>query len=213
MKNLTIFLLIVTFAFINFQSFAQILGIKAGLNISDCAIKEYDNTPLYTVPAFGINLGGTLEFKIGDKYSLESGLTLNDKGLKIPISGGTDTITHLKYLDIPFNAKYSFSLSKNKLYLSVGPYLGIGLNGIYSWKDSKGEYNAKKVQWGNNGAANEIKRLDYGINLGAEYVFRAFGVGLLYGVGLANIRGSGYESSSQRNRVLSIYLAYKFGKK
>ena len=211
MNNLrTIVLTCIISGFLAIPVVAQIFGIRGGLNISDCAIKVYDNTPLYTVPSFGIILGGTVEFKIGDKYSLETGLTLNDKGLKIP--GGTDTITHIRYLDIPLNAKYSFSLGKNRFYLSAGPYLGIGLYGIYLWKDSNGEYNGKRVQWGNNGAANEIKRPDYGINLGLEYEIRRILFGVQYGLGFANLGPQGYIYQSQKNRVLSVSLGYKFRK-
>ncbi len=213
MKNLTRILLLVTFATIKFQSFAQIYGIKAGLNISNCALIIYDEYQPNTKIKFGINLGGTVEFDIGDSYSLETGLTFNNKGLKILIPDGTDTITQLGYLEIPINLVYTFNLKRNRLYLSAGPYFGFGITGTILWKGYNGDYHGESVHWGKNGADNELKRLDYGINLGAKYEFGVFGAGVQYGLGLANIRPPESEIDSQKNRLLSIYLAFKFGKK
>ena len=107
MKNLNKFLLIVAFATINYQSFAQTYSVKAGINIANSINKSQD-MGVYTEMILGVNLGCAVEFKIGDAYSVETGLVFNNKGLGIPTAGGTDTISKLGYIDIPINIKYKF---------------------------------------------------------------------------------------------------------
>ncbi len=188
MKKLSRILMIVVFATINYQSYGQVFSIRAGANTANCAIDNHIHN-LATGTILGLNFGGTTEFMVSDKYSIETGLIINYKGINEHVLGGIDTATRLVYLDIPINVKYKFELGENKLYLTAGPYIGYGIAGLYTYKIN-GERNGDKVEWSNGSTSNDFKRLDYGINLGAEYEFGVWGIGLQYGHGLANILSS-----------------------
>jgi hypothetical protein len=211
MKSLYRILLFVAFTNVSFQTLSQVYHLKAGLNISKCDIKV-EGGHLSNEIIFGLNLGGTKEFLFGEVYSVETGLVFDQKGFKLPIDGSTDTINRLAYLDIPINFKYRIDLKKHKLFLSAGPYIGLAVAGSKNWKKN-GELYAEKVKWGHHGSNDELKRLDYGLNLGAEYEFGTLGVGVQFGLGLANLRSSGYYFDKQRNCLASICLSYQFGKK
>jgi hypothetical protein len=209
MKNLTKFLLIIALGAIGFQANAQTFRIKAGLNSAykvqgTDVFRAYGNSHLM----FGINLGGTAEFEINNRYSIETGLMLNHRGWK---EVWTDTITRISYLDIPINFKYGFTLGKNKLKLSAGPYIGYGIKAGNLWKDQNNESNMDKI-WGKDGS-DILKHFDCGINLGTEYELGKFGIGFQYGIGLVNIYHSKSLYGSQKNRMLSLSLAYKFAEK
>jgi hypothetical protein len=132
-KNLSLIVLLI----ITTASYAQIFGVKAGLNLSTMLLKDNDGN--YS-DAFkmnpGFHAGVTGEFPLTEMFSFETGLLLSTKGLKSNqnyafLGGTTETKgkLNLLYLEIPITAKASFHLRNIKIYGTFGPYIGMGLSG------------------------------------------------------------------------------------
>lgn len=149
--------------------------------------------------------------------SLETGALLSTKGYRIKEeeAGGTfEAKVNLMYLHIPVNARVGFDAGPMKIYGAVGPYVGVGLSAkakLDIEADGMSVSETEDLTFG-DGEDDDIKRLDYGLSIGAGAAFGAFEVGLNYDLGLANLSPyteNGYKANS---RVFSITAAYKFGK-
>lgn len=191
------------------ESFAQTFGIKAGLNLSNMLVKNNDYTDSDDFKMNpGFHIGPTAEFEINKMLSFETGLLLSTKGFKESYGGETYKL-NLLYLDIPLAAKATFGIGSTKIYGIFGPYIGVGLSGKSKY-EFEGESIEEDIKFGSDEDEDDLKRLDFGLTIGAGVEFNALQIGLNYGLGLANI--STYADKAS-NRVLGISLGYKFGKK
>lgn len=195
------------------KSYAQIFGVKAGLNLSKMMIKGgneiySDNNGMKS----GFHIGGTVEFPISEVFSLESGLQLSTKGFKSNgsiLSVEYNEKWNLYYLDIPLTGKAFFDVTDDiKMFGIFGPYLGIGLSGKTEVTVLSKTEN-RDVKWG-SGEDKDFKRLDSGLIFGAGVEFNSIQVELAYNLGLANIVAYRTGNSEAKNRVLEISIAYKF---
>jgi len=66
--------------------------------------------------------------------------------------------------------------------------------------------------WG-SGEYDFLKRLDFGLTGGAGIEINFIQIDLSYGLGLANISSYTNDGDKINNRVLGIFLGYKFGGK
>ncbi len=200
-KKISKILMVVALVTFSFQSFAQTFGVKAGLNMSK--ITGFKDAKML----LGFNLGATAEMEVADAFSVETGLVLSKKGVKQKEDGETFKES-LVYLEIPINGKYGIDLGGKKLYFAAGPYLAFGVGG--KWKyEGDGESESGSIKWGSKKEEGEIKRLDFGLNLGAGVEFGAIGINVQYGLGLTKISDA---DKAPKNRALGISLSYKFGK-
>lgn len=214
MKNLIglfVFVLVLTMAS---ESFAQRFGLKGGLNLANMLVKDDDKTysdDLKTSPGF--HLGATAEFPITEMFSFETGLLLSTTGFKATGEDYEDKLS-LLYLDIPLTGKASYDMGGIKLYGVFGPYLGMGLFGIYKSEETyegETEKDYETINWGSDEAESDYKRLDFGITLGAGVEINAIQLGLSYNLGLANISPDTEDGFKINNRVLALSVGYKFG--
>jgi hypothetical protein len=227
MKNLErIFLIVVFFITATSMTFAQTVGVKAGLNLSTVLMK--DNTTTYSTDFKmnpGFNVGVLVDFPIGEVFVIEPGLLLSTKGFKEEFKEDIHQIgvieyknkTNLYYLDIPVYAKAAFGVGDDvELYGAFGPYLGVGL-----WGKMKSEviYNGEKensdenIKWGNDAENDHFERVDYGLSFGAGVEFYSVFIEATYGLGLANISPYTEDGFKTNNRVLGISAGYRFGGK
>lgn len=144
-------------------------------------------------------MGVGAEFEINNLIRFEPGLLLTTKGFKAD-NWASDYKVNLLYLEIPLNAKAYFNAGSLKLYGLLGPYVGIGLTGKIKYEDDN--LDDDDIDWGSDNG--ELKRLDFGLNIGAGIDLGQFQVGLQYGLGLVDL---GYSDS---HRVFSINAGYKF---
>ena len=202
---------------------AQRFGLKGGLNFSNMLVKD-DNTTLsdnYDMK-LGYHIGATVEFSLSKMFSFEAGLLLATKGYKADydilinnISGNVKSEMNFLYLDIPLTAKAAYDLGGAKIYGVLGPYLGIGLSGHAKTELSdKGvtETHEEDIEWGDS--RNEVKRLDYGLTIGAGVEINSFDIGISYGLGFANAANDNDNDNgiTAKHRVLCLSVGYKFGK-
>ena len=123
---------------------------------------------------------------------------------------------NLIYLDIPLTAKASFDLGGARIYGVFGPYIGMGLSGKNKFEiTAMGETETEEedIKLGSDEDEDDVKRLDFGLTMGAGVEISSIQIGLSYGLGLANISPYTDGGSKISNRVLGISVGYKFGRK
>jgi len=218
MKNLTKLFILTFLIFLTTQLFSQTIRVKGGLNLSkmhmvadgDIVSDDYDFLT-------GYNVGVTSEFPISKIFSLETGLILNSKGFSNNESYEGFEYKEkidLLYLDIPVTAKASINVGDAKIYGTFGPYLGIALKGKMTAEASyegETESSSQDISFGDGEEDDQIKRLDFGLTIGAGLEYKAISLGLSYGLGLANLS---YDSDDDydvmaNNRVFAVTLGYK----
>ena len=222
MKNLVkLFLVVIAITTATGELFAQKFGIKAGLNLSNMLIKDDIETlsdDFKMNPGF--HIGATAEFPLTEMFSFETGLLLSTKGFKTSEGETFEGVTYmykskanLLYIDIPLTAKASFDLGGAKIYGVFGPYLGIGLSGKTKYE---GNFNGETISveeyidWGSDEEYSDLKRMDFGLTVGAGVELNSIQIGLIYSLGLANISAYTYGGSEVKNRVLGISVGYRF---
>ena len=219
MKKITGILLMSLLCCITTESIAQILGVRAGLNVANIAIDNelFDDEDLKSKGGFLAGL--TAEFPLSDAISFETGALLSTKGYKMEYeetwAGETYSgkfSTNPIYIDVPLTAKLYFDLGGARLFGKVGPYVGIGVAGDFKYEETSGnetESESEKIEWGGDDA--DFERLDYGLLVGAGLDLGVIEAGASYGYGMANITPNGNSDLKVQNRVFSIYVGIKFG--
>jgi len=204
------------------QASSQIFGIKAGLNLSNMLAKDDDeNYAEHSKMNIGFHGGVVVEFPISELLSIEPGVLIASKGLKMveeeEYQGDTYKFTNqmnLYYVDIPINLKIGYDLGSAKIFGLVGPYIGIGLSGktkmIYEG-GGESDTDTEDVEWGTDPDNHDLKRPDYGVTFGAGALFGPIEVSISYGLGLANISSYTDNGATLKNRVLGVSLAYRIG--
>jgi hypothetical protein len=169
----------------------------------------------------GFHIGATAEFPLAGMISFETGLLLSTKGFKIGEEETffgetikTEMKMNLLYLDVPLTAKAKFDLGGAKIYGVFGPYAGMGLTGkikVEATFDGETVTEEEDIQWGSDEDESDLKRLDFGLIMGAGVEINSIQIGLTYGLGLANISPVTDGGSIINNRVLGLSVGYKFG--
>ncbi len=218
MKTYTKVTILILALFTSFLASAQRFGVKIGGNMSKIHMNDdldfFDNGPQFKP---GIHLGITAEKSITDMFAIEATPILNMKGYSISenykdngfdykLKGGST----LFYADLPINIKAYFNVSEYKVFGAVGPYVGMGLSGKTNYKYTYGdesESNSDTIKWGNDSDA-DMKRLDYGMQIGGGVEINKMQVGLFFTQGLANLTTDSDGSNKINNQVISISLSY-----
>lgn len=206
----------------NFLLFAQKFGVRAGGNASTMLMKDNDNTYTST-PTPGFHVGVFYNFELKNTLSFQPEIHFTSKGTSSMLSGAAvigfpvDSKVELTtyYLDIPLNVKSTFDLFKNKMYVTLGPVIGIGLAGKY--KNSMtlmGETTTDSgdIKFGSNADSDDMKRLDVGIGAGVGYQLNHLQFGINYNYGLLNVSANTSNGTINYNRNLSVTIGYTFGK-
>ena len=168
-------------------------GIRAGLNHTDQAAKEYD-IKQETVPRISFHVGALVEYAFNDVVLMDAGLTYSNQGYKTKIGDGK-VIDHT--LNLPVWFKYDFAGFRPK----AGIYAGYILS-----QQLKGNGNSRTVD------SDSYNHFDYGIGLGAEYNLPNNGLFFeaSYNSGLANLKKNGDAKNYENNRVIQVGVGYKF---
>jgi len=211
-------LIIVVFVLrINIESFSQTLGIKAGLNLSNIHFDYESGGQVYNDKFKikpGFNIGAIVEIPLNKTFSLENNLLLLTKGYRNSYKTQyIDTEGTVNYLCLDFilNSKVSVMFGNLKIYGTLGPYIGFGILG--KMKGEAIENNqatawSNKISWGSN-PDDDLRRLDFGLDMGGGVEISHIQIGISYCFGLANLSVIG-GNNNIGNRVLGISLGYKF---
>ena len=219
-------------------------GVKGGLNLSNLK-GDYPNlsdedVKLDTKSSIGFHIGGFLEYKINDKFSIQPELLISMQGNKLELTSEfydsfydenyKETFTQtpkLYYLNIPLMLKYKLI---DKLSIEFGPQIGILLSAKSKWEykdhNDPSENGSINVDLLNDGTYNFLgeniqvkkgmKRFDFGLNIGASYdITEKFFLQGRYNLGLATIDenstvGDEYKSWNLKNSVFQLSAGYRF---
>jgi len=198
-------------------------GIIGGFNLSNLLIKDNDGTNSNDFKYKpGFHVGVTAEFPISKSVAFETGLLFSTKGFISNFKGTDNGVIfeskgslNLLYLDIPLTSKAYYNIGASKIYGVFGPYIGIGLSGKSKSEaivNGVTQSDEQDINWG-SGNSNELKRLDYGLTVGAGMELNSFLIGLSYNLGLANISSTTDYGQKIKNKVLGLSIGYKLKSK
>ena len=182
-----------------FSANAQRFGVKAGLNFAN-GDYEISGVDLSTSSLAGLQLGVVGEFPLSRDFYFNTGLLYSKKGVKMDISG-IEIKMPIHYLEIPANVAFRYDLGGPLFYAQAGPYMGIGLSAKAKSGDEK-----EDIDFGDEDG--EMKRCDFGLNIGAGVEVNAMQFGINYGLGLSNLEND--SEADYKNRVFSITVGYFF---
>ncbi len=189
-------------------TFAQQFGIKGGMNVSSLS---KDSSSSDQKSKIGFNAGVFADVPLSDKFTLQPELLYTQYGAKANLYYNNyeqrySSSVHLDYIALPVMFQYN---ATPKFYLEAGPEFGLN---VRAKNKIKNEITGQTLAEVNN--YSDIKKFNLGIGLGAGYYFTPnVGITARYVAGLTDIakdRPSG--SSSTKNNVFQVGLAYKFGK-
>ncbi|MGS0747092.1 porin family protein [Halpernia sp. GG3] len=196
-------------------TFAQQFGIKGGMNVSSLS---KDSSLSDQSSKIGFNAGVFVNASLGSQFSIQPELIYTQYGSKsnynqnVLTTNGVESqrfssATHLDYIALPVMFQYN---ATPNFYLEAGPEFGLNV----SAKDKVKNETTNNTVGESNNYSDNINKFNLGIGLGAGYYFTPmFGLTARYVAGVTDIaknRPSG--SSSVRNNVFQVGLAYKFGK-
>lgn len=181
-------------------------GIKGGLNVANQSASGWGIEPISTSPLISFHIGGFVEIKISDKFSIQPELLYSLLGSKYSFllrqTGDPneltigDVVVSLSYINIPVMFKYYVI---EKLNLEVGPQIGILISSKENISQSESSYSS------NN---DNFEPIDFGLNLGGGYdITENISAGVRYNFGLYDVKKGNVET---KNNVLSLSLGYKF---
>jgi hypothetical protein len=205
----------IAFTFNSNLSFSQIkFGPKVGLNFS-----ELPNNTKYIIGKHhiynGYHLGVIAELRLFNELFLQPGVLITTKGSKYIVGnntgGSTTGFSDFQFscsnAEIPLDLMYKINQGSFKLLLVAGPHFGYGLAG--KWEASYG--SSSKVHFGND-TVDDLKRFDYGLDFGAGVEFGRIQFSSQYYLGLKTLSTLTPPLKEQKYKVLSVSIAYLFGK-
>lgn len=215
--------MIVVVAFIMpLESFAQEFSLKAGINLSKMFMHDHGITYSneYAMKP-GFDAGIIYNFKFSNALSSETGIILSTKGYKntvmLDLSGAKESSSqklNLIYIIIPYTAKVYFGKGSTRIFGLLGPYLGMGISGtsrIEQNMDGNLSSYHTKIKWGTKNG-DDLRRLDFGITMGAGIKIKSVELGLSYDYGLSNITSAtlNLSGSDIGNRVFGFSVSVPF---
>jgi hypothetical protein len=182
---------------------------EAGVNLN---MGKYDPNPGSSKMTVGLKVGVAVDLAISNNFSIQPGVYYSMKGSKTEASFlgiSVDQSLKLSYIDIPVMAMYNFNVGAGKLFVGVGPNIGIGVSAKEKIS-ALGTDTTADVGFGSD--STQLKMLDFGANVNVGYELPMglfFRVG--YNIGLANL--SNLDGLKYKNMGLGISVGYFFGKK
>lgn len=135
------------------------------------------------------------------------GLQIAGKGAKNE-TGSVEVKFNPIYLQVPVNVYYRNS----GFYAGVGPYIGFGLFGQYSFKYLD-ETETIDIEFGNE-IDDDFAPIDFGLGFEVGYhIIAPLRISVSYDLGLMNVVPQDYQDiddKSIKNNVLGINVAYFF---
>ena len=168
------------------------IGLKAGVNVS--SIKGSGYTDPDQKSFIGLDIGGLVNYKINQKFSLQPELFLSQEGTQWKCSE-YDQKNRLNYLNIPVLVQYR---THSGIFAHTGPQVGLLVS-------AKMKYNEKSTAGGTVDPASQNEEKPDGIKmqkvniknfyasspiswvLGAGFIHESgFGINARYNIGLSN---------------------------
>ena len=201
----TIGILLVLFAFTAVK--AQVTwNLKGGAGFASC-IGDAGSSKLKFVAKFG----GGIEMPLTQNLSFMPSLEVAWKGGKYDIYDG-DAVLNLTYIQIPAVFAYRLNLSDRlNMTIKAGPYAAYALSGRikqdYSYAGLNYNFNDNLYKVNGQSIVKKAKRMDVGIDIGLDFEFHRFVLGLEYEIGFISMAPN---SSNLKNQAAYMTVGYKF---
>ena len=186
MKSMLKSTLLFTMLFLSSGLIGQ-LAIRGGVNYANVSISG-DGIETETDSKSGLQGGLMYTIGLGDKLAFRPGAILSIKGYKL-----NDQNIDWTYLEFPASFLLYFASSRDGLYIELGPYVGTGI------ESDLGDFG------------DDLKRLDFGANIGVGLELGSVGVGINYGYGIGNIADGEFSTDgdvSNKNFGLFGYIQF-----
>lgn len=195
-------------------------GLKGGLNISTLS-GDIDNAD----PKIGAHIGGLVEIKLTNRFSIQPEILLSLQGAKSEYSESfpdyfyrEESKLNLTYLNFPVMAK--FYVLPN-FAVEAGPQLGILVSAKNDFSVYENDNGFVTTYSRNANAKGNYKTAEAALNLGASYFFTDnIYVGGRFSIGLSSINdndfyyyydGPGPNDVRYRSRVTNNVFQASFG--
>lgn len=171
-------------------------SLKSGFSFATVMFDHSDRSNVRAIPSFFI--GGNVNIPVTHLFSLQSGLTLIEKGFELDLKktkGAVKTKTFAKfhpwYLEVPITAVTSCEFPSGKLLIGAGPYLSVGVAGkvkkrITQCPIAGGETSVTEREENIRfGRSSVLSAVDLGMNFTLTYQLKnRFSIHTRYGIGL-----------------------------
>ena len=166
-------------------------GIKLGYNSSKFVGKELPGKGVSSIPGF--SLGGFLNYKIKNNFSIQPEMFITSKGSNINTVGDINLHNVFLYFEIPVLAKMSFPAMKGITpNIFCGPAIAF-----------------KCLVMNDTGFLDDIRSTDFGLVLGAGIEFWKISMDVRYNRGLINFDKSD-EDINLKNSAILFLIGYSF---
>jgi hypothetical protein len=180
---------------ITFSANAQTIGATLGANIANVAGDDI----VQSDSKFNFTAGLFAEFPLTEKIGIQPEFIFSGQGYKFMADDGAGLNVEWKqkltYVNIPVLVNYYVA---ENFYLQAGPYLGFLTNAELNVSGTLG------ILGGDN--QEDFQGTDFGVAIGAGFKVNKVNLGLRYQMGMSDIETDG----SLKNRVLNVYLGYRF---
>ena len=207
MKKIFAVSLLASFILVAVSSEAQVkFGPQIGLNLSKMIFKtkDFDFHPKSFV---AYSVGVVSEFGVSRNIAIQPGILFSVKGTKYTGFLNEKFTFKPTYIEVPVNFIYQFDTRSLKPLLFAGPYFAYGIGGETTQEGG----GSIKIQYGSDNGDN-IKPFDFGLNLGAGIEVNDLQLKVQYSKGLLNLASDPANDTKMQTGVLSITLAYLFGR-
>lgn len=198
------FVLILVVLAVNMGIQAQRFGVVGGMTFSEMTLRSGDYSYHGLKSKVGFTGGVILDMPISKFASVNTGLLYANRGY----SGKNDILGDqirgtlvTKNLEIPVNMSMKLRTPIIQPFVQAGPYMMIALSGT-----KKLDGVSHDVDF--TGSNREMKRVDFGFNMGVGVEFLSFRFLVNYGLGFINL--SEISGIKTRNRALSGTIAWMF---
>ena len=207
-------------AFMTLAAQAQVTwNVKAGFGVSQCVGLNKDGN---AKGKFVWKAGVGAEIPLGGDFMLMPSLEYANKGVEWEYVGHeddyywkNDVSISFDYLQIPVLVSYRIPIKASNLTLKVGPYFAYAIGGRskYSFTESGTPTETEKVS-GKKFFDSGAKRFDAGIDVGIDWEYHKFVIGVEYERGFANMFSPSVEEGLEKikinNSAAYFTVGYKF---
>lgn len=211
MKKFFILLSLTTLLNLSYTQ-AQTFSIKPELGANLNSLHHSDDIQTLKNNMTGLKAGLALNLKIGNNLYLEPGIFFDMKNAHFKQTDNGlifERDYSLQYLTIPVNFLGHLPIGIGKIFVSAGPYIGIGLSGDQEFTiDGISAVLGDEV-FGSN--PYQLNQYDLGMNIGAGYITPIGLYGRVqYGWGFKNISNVDQQQINLRSWQISIGWSIDF---
>lgn len=208
------------------MSSAQV-SIKGGVNFASFSEKPFEsNVKDYkSISVTGGQFGLAFNVPVGGALSIQPEFLYIQKGGKseFVVNQNNQVVRErfTNYVEVPVLVKLNLG-SQDKtglgVYLSGGPYLGLGISGKVKTSTTIAgatSVSEKKISYSNDTEGERQSRADFGLAFGGGIKISRITLDLRYNLGINNILDSDANNSNDndpylRNRGIGLTLGYQF---